>query len=199
MSARVQRSFEVLSCAYFESEFFANHYEFDVTFTIETDSIEEQNIALERIKFYLEFCLQNSVFVHDMDSEAIEKLTGAGLKVCTLPEEPYDQIIGIMLLHKMNAMTEGRIVATDIAITSHMSDGVTCFYEIEDNNGPFALRGWWYDVAPTINGIKPKNKKVVKLAKPVVDWEEFELEWESTPKKSISSEVVFASFDKTDK
>jgi len=199
MSARVQRGFDLLACVHFENEFIVNQYEFDVTFNIDTESIEEQNIALERIKFYLEYCLQNSIFVPEDELDAIEKFSQIGLKVCTLPEQPYDQIIGIMLLHKMNSIAEGRLVATDISITSRMSDGVICFYSIEDNSGPFLLKGWWHDVAPTINSIKPKNKKVVKLSKAVLDWEEFDLAWESTPKKTTASEVVFATFEKTDK
>lgn len=199
MSARIQRSFDLLACAQFNSEFFVNYYDFDITFNVGTENIEEQNIALERIKCYLEVYLQNSVFVQDADDEAIEKLLAAGLKVCVLPEEPYDQIVGIMLLQKINAITEGRLVATDISITSHMSDGVTCFHAIEENNGPFALKGWWYDSAPTINGLKPKNKKVVKLSKSVNDWAEFNLEWEDTPKTQTTSEIVIVSFDKTDK
>lgn len=199
MPARIQRSFDLLACAQFNPEFFVNYYEFDVTFTVGTESIEEQNIALERIKCYLEVYLQSSIFVQDTDSSSIERLSAAGLKVCVLPEEPYDQIVGIMLLQKFNAITEGRLIATDIAISSHMSDGVTCFYAIEENNGPFSLKGWWDDSAPTINGLKPKSKKVVKLAKPVNDWSEFNLEWEDTPKKQSTSEIVVVTFDKTDK
>jgi len=199
MSARIQRSFDLLACVQFDPEFFVNYYEFDITFNVGTENIEEQNIALERIKCYLEVFLQNSVFVQDADDKAIERLLTAGLKVCVLPEEPYDQIVGIMLLQKINAITEGRLVATDISITSHMSDGVTCFHAIEENNGPFVLKGWWYDSAPTINGLKPKNKKVVKLSKPVNDWAEFNLEWEDTPKTQTTSEIVIVSFDKTDK
>ena len=199
MSARIQRSFDLLACVQFNPEFFVNYYDFDITFNVGTENIEEQNIALERIKCYLEVFLQNSVFVQDADDKAIERLLTAGLKVCVLPEEPYDQIVGIMLLQKINAITEGRLVATDISITSHMSDGVTCFHAIEENNVPFALKGWWYDSAPTINGLKPKNKKVVKLSKPVNDWAEFNLEWEDTPKTQTTSEIVIVSFDKTDK
>jgi hypothetical protein len=199
MVARIQRSFDLLACVQFDPEFCVNFYEFDVTFNVGTDSIEEQNIALERIKCYLEVYLHSSIFIQEGDTEAIERLLTAGMKVCVLPEEPYDQIVGIMLLQKFNAITEGRLIATDIAISSHMSDGVTCFHAIEENNGPFALKGWWDDVAPTINGLKPKNKKVVKLSKPINDWSEFKLEWEDVPKKQSTSEIVVVTFDKTDK
>jgi len=199
MTARVQRSFELLACVQFEPEFFVNYYDFDITFNVESTSIMEQNIALERVKYYLECCVQNSIFVQDSNTSAIEKYTAAGLRVCTLPEEPYDQVIGIMLLHKFNAIAEGRLVATDVSITSRLSDGVVCFYSIEESSGPFQLKGWWHEASTSVNDIKSKNKKILKLAKPAFDWDELELAWESKPKPETSAEIVFASFEKTDK
>lgn len=197
MTARVQRSFELLACVQFESEFFVNYYDFDITFNVESLAIMEQNIALERVKYYLECCVQNSIFIQNSNTESIEKFTNAGLRVCTLPEEPYDQVIGIMLLHKFNAIAEGRLVATDVSITSRLSDGVVCFYSIEENSGPFQQKGWWNDSNTSINDIKQKNKKVVKLSKTNFEWADLELAWEPKVKTESSPAVVL--FDKTDK
>jgi hypothetical protein len=33
-----------------------------------------------------------------------------GINVTTLPEEPVDQIIGMMLYYKLNAIMEGRMI-----------------------------------------------------------------------------------------
>lgn len=202
MTARIQRTFDFMSGVYFGSEFYANYYEFDVTFTVESESIYEQNVAMDRIKYFIMECLQHSIFVEGTDQKAIEKLADSHLRVCVLPEEPYDQVIGIMLLAKLNAITEGRLIATDIAITSKLGDDVTCFHSIEETYGPFALKGWWNEDTPKIsNKNYGKNKKIVKLSKHLSEWSEVGLEWE--PKKSnqkVESEVVFAKFDtKTDK
>jgi len=199
MTAKIQRSFDFLAGVHFGSEFYSNLYEFDAYLNVETESIEEQNIALERIKYFLDYCLQHCIFVCETDTKTIDKLTDADLRVCTLPEDPYDQIIGIMLMQKLNAIAEGRLVITDISITSRLSDGVTCFHTLEDNIGPFNVGGWWDDNSPILTDVKLKNKKVIKITKKNFEWTEFDLEWNDKPKTKNKSEVVFVNFDKLDK
>ena len=199
MTARIQRSFDFMASVHFGSEMYTNLYEFDASFNVEAESIEEQNIALERIKYFLDECVQHSILVRDSETDVIEKLLNADLKICTLPEEPYDQIIGIMLMNKLNAIAEGRLVITDISITSRLSDGVTCFHSVEENMGPFKMGGWWDDNTPSLTDVKQKGKKVIKLKKTNFDWAEFDLNWlDEKPKKS-DSEIVFVNFDRLDK
>ena len=201
MTARIARSFDFQTGTFFSGDYFINAFEVDVQFTVETDSIREQNIALERIKYYIAECLEHSVLIHDSETTAIDKFLDADMKVCTLPEEPYDQIVGIMLLSKLSAIAEGRLVVTDISISSRMSDGVICHHDMDDNLGPFRLSGWWNDTSTKITDYtaKSKGKKIVKLVKPSQEWDELGMHWEE---KSLivtevkpSSEVVFAIFD----
>lgn len=204
MTARIHRNFEFFSAVYFSGDFYVNAYNFDCTFNVESESISEQNTALERIKYYIADCLEHSVMIAETEEQMIEKFMSAGMSVCTLPEEPYDQIIGIMLLTKLNAITEGRLVATDITIESRMSDGVSCLHSLEESIGPFARKGWWSDntIKTTDVKFKSKTKNVVKLSKHKNDWAELHLGWdvnESVLPNTSTAEIVFASFDKTDK
>lgn len=201
MTARIARSFDFQTGTYFSGDFYVNSYEVDVQFSVETLSIREQNIALERIKYYIAECLEHSIFITESDTAAIDKFLDADLKVCTLPEEPYDQIVGIMLLSKLNAITEGRLIATDISISSRMSDGVICHHDMDENLGPFRLSGWWNDSSTKITNYvsKSKGKKVVKLVKPSQEWDELDLGWDEktliVAEVKSNSEVVFATFD----
>lgn len=199
MTARIQRSFDFMAGVHIGTEMYTNLYEFDASFNVEAESIEEQNIALERIKYFLEECIQHSIMVRDTETETIEKLLNAELRICTLPEEPYDQIIGIMLMNKLNSIAEGRLVITDISITSRLSDGVTCFHSIEENMGPFKLGGWWDDTTTRLTDVKQKGKKVIKLKKNGFDWAELDLTWLGEKAKKSDSEIVFVNFDKLDK
>jgi hypothetical protein len=205
MTARINSAFAFTTGVYFSNEFILNNYEIDVDFNVESEIIREQNIALERIKYFLNFCLQNSILICEDETETIQKYLDADLKVCTLPEEPYDQIIGIMLISKLNAINEGRLVVTDITISSTMSDGVWCKHSIEENLGPFAKAGWWNDSSIRLTSATKQNKskKVVKLIKNNVTWEDLYLGWEEAPLNITtgpSNEVMFANFDnKTDK
>jgi hypothetical protein len=201
MTARIQRDFEFVSGVFVDNELYMNIYNFDVHFNVQSESIEAQNIALDRVK-HLISTLENVVFVYDKDIETIEKLYNADIRVCPLPEEPYDQIVGIMLLVKINAITEGNLVASDISILSKMSDGVSCLHSIEENTGPFKLKGWWNDSSPKLsNGIpKVKGKKVVRLPKTPNNWDDLNLNWETKKESNVISEIVFASFEsKTEK
>ena len=204
MTARVKSSFSFQAGVYFSNEFLLNVYNIDLDFNVETESIREQNIALERIKYFLNYSLQNSIFINENEEDMIQKYLDADLKICTLPEEPYDQIVGIMLLCKLNSITEGKLLVTDITITSSMGDGVWCKHCVEENLGPFALSGWWDDPSNKISSItkKHKSKKIVKLFKNNVSWDDLCLGWEETPIITVgpSNEVMFANFDnKTDK
>lgn len=204
MTARIHRNFEFFAGVYFSGDYYVNSYTFDCTFNVETDSISEQNTALERIKYYIADCLEHSVMILDAEEQMIDKFMSTGMSVCTLPEEPYDQVVGIMLLMKLNAITEGRLVATDISIESRMSDGVSCLHSLEESVGPFAKKGWWNDPTMKISDIKLKSKikNVVSIAKPKGDWADVHLGWDINPQvlpNSPAAEIVFASFDKTDK
>ena len=199
MTARIHRAFEFQAGVHFNDSFYMNSYEIDADFIVESESIREQNVALERIKFFLHQCLEHSIFVQETETAAIEKYIEANLKVCVIPEEPYDQIIGIMLMVKLNAITEGKISITDLSIASKISDGVSCLYSVEENVGPFKLPGWWSENNTKISNVltSGKGKKILKLVKPHVDWEDVFLSWEEKkdlPKQSPSAEIVFGSF-----
>jgi len=199
MTARIQRSFDLQMGVHFTGVFYLNIYDIDLHFNVETENIKEQTIALERIKFYLSECLENSIFVYDKEEDAIERYLSANLKVSVLPEEPYDQIVGIMLMTKLNAIAEGRLVITDISISSRMSDGVSCMQDIEDNIGPFVVKDWWNENNTKINSYKysPKNKKILKLTK-LVEWSDVFLNWDKTEEpiiQDIANEIVYVNFD----
>lgn len=199
MTARISRDFNFLSGVYFQDELFFNFYEVNVQFNVESENISEQNIALDRVK-YLFHTLENQIFIFDKNTDSIQKLLDMDMKVCAIPEEPYDQVIAIMLLLKINAITEGRLIAEDIGLNSRMSDGVTCMHSVEENVGPFSFKGWWNDASPKIfNTTNSKSKKVVKLKKAVINWDDLGLSWVKK-EELLPTEVVFASFEsKTEK
>ena len=163
---------------------------------VETESIREQNVAMERIKYFLNDCLENSIFVQDTEHKIIEKYSSCGFKVCTVPEEPYDQIVTILLLTKLNSITEGRLVITDITLGSRISDQVKFSCDIESPRGPLEMPGWWTDSGTSIaDPIKTSTRKdkIVKIFKlPTVDWAEYNLSWKEKG-NIVKSEIVFTT------
>ena len=200
MSARILKDFDFLAGVHFSDKYYVNAYDIEASFIVESPSIADQNTALERVKYFLYDCLEHSVFIHENDTEAIDKYLNAGMEVCTLPEEPYDQIIAIMLLVKINAITEGKLILTDISLASKMSDGVQCLHSMEENIGPFLNKGWFNEPSTRKTDYDPKskNKKIVKLSKIKNEWTELDLEYEKNQSKS-DADILFATFEKTDK
>lgn len=199
MTARIHKTFDLLTGLHFNQKYYVNKYIVDLTLNVESDSIVEQNIALDRIKFYIHECLEHSVFVNQTDIQSIEKYLAAGMQVCTLPEDPYDQVVGIMLMVKLNSIAEGRLIVTDISIDSAMSDGVSCLHSVEENTGPFSEKGWWNDSTQRITDYSNKSKKIVKLSKSKNEWQDVFLDWGEKSIVTKDAEIIFTSFEKSDK
>ena len=195
MTTRIEREFSFQAGVYFQEEFLMNLYTLNLYMEVETESIREQNVAMERIKYFLNECLENSIFVQDTELKIIEKYNTCGFKVCTVPEEPYDQIITLLILTKLNSITEGRLVITDVTLGSRMSDEVKFICDIESPLGPLESPGWWMDSDTSISSPKKslKKDKIVKLIKtPSTEWAEFNLIWKEKDVSS-KSEILFTT------
>ena len=196
MTTRIEREFEFQAGVYFKEEFLMNLYTITLYMEVETESIREQNVAMERIKYFLNECYENGIFVQDTEHKVIEKYSTCGFKVCTVPEEPYDQIITLLLLTKLNSITEGRLIITDMTLGSRISDDVRFICDIESPRGPLEAPGWWTDVGTSISDpIKKsiKKDKIVKLFKtPSTDWAEHNLVWKEKD-QTANCEIVFTT------
>ena len=73
MTTRIEREFEFQAGVYFKEEFLMNLYTITLYMEVETESIREQNVAMERIKYFLNECLENGIFVQDTEHKVIEK------------------------------------------------------------------------------------------------------------------------------
>lgn len=176
MTTKITKDFNFQAAVHFDNKFLVNYYEMNARLTVETDDVREQNIAIERMSYLLQNQLEDCIFVHEKEEEAIAKYTAAGIKVCILPEEPYDQIIGLVLVNKCNAIMEGRIVLREIDFGSKLSNLIK--FTITDEAAEIEYPGkfWWNDKTTTVYNKKKKDKIVPLFAKD--DWAELELTWE---------------------
>jgi len=192
LATKIEREFAFQAAVHFEGNFLMTLYELTLGMEVDTASIKEQNIAMDRITFFLSECLSNCVFVEYNDKKAIEKYLQADIKVCTLPEEPYDQIITVLLLLKLNAITEGKLHVNNISLRSGLSDDVKFIYDMETaSNHPFGNKAWWTECTTTMSDVTKTNKKdkIVKLIKQHCDWASVGLDWEQ--KEYKTTEIIF--------
>jgi hypothetical protein len=183
MNTRIERDFCFQTGLYFEDKFHIGVYDITLSMLVETESIKEQNIAMERIIHFLHEVVQNSVLVHSSKKDVIEKYQSIDLKVCELPEEPYDQILAMILLLKMNSIAEDRLKITDLVIGSSLSDGVRFNIVSEVAESAFSGRYWWNSPCVATNSRDYEigdHSKVIKLF--TDDWVNLGLSWRDTAK-----------------
>lgn len=192
MTIKVKREFSFVAGIWLQDEYQIGMYSFTLSIDVLTDEPYEQSIALERMKYFIDECLTNCVFIESSEKKVIDTFTGLGMKVCILPLEPYDQAIAIPLLIKMNSITEGKLNITNMSFKSQLSDDVEYLFDIEEEFEPFIGKdNWWRDNSPNIHNNKKSNKKdkIVKLHKDN-EWNDLDLGWKHTCKPA-SSEIIF--------
>lgn len=184
MTTRIEKDFYFQAGVRFEGKFYMNVYDLTLSILVETDSIREQNIAIERIDYFFSNVLENSIFVLHSEKESIELYEKAGLHVCTTPEEPYDQIIALILLLKLNAIIEGKLYITDITMGSKLSEGIK-FCVVPEIATNIFKGDFWYNKSNTSirdsTNSNSKKDKVVNLFD-VYDWNDIGLCWKEKAK-----------------
>ncbi len=196
MNTRISRIFVFQAAIHYENNFILNDYEIELFMDVTTEDIREQNIAMDRIKYLFDVSLDSCIFVDVRDSKAIDLYSRAGIAVCPLPDEPYDQVLAAVLLCKLNMITEKHLFVTEIKIKSRICDDVV-FYVAHDEEAEFQHLSnvWWNENNPNVsNSIKKsKKEKVVELKKEPGDWNSLGLSWKEEKKKG---EVVFIPVEK---
>ena len=194
MQHRIKQQFAFQAAVYVEETFLMNIYEITLKMHVVTGDSKEQNIAMSRINYMIEDCFQNCVFVHQTETAVIEKYIAANLKVSTTPDEPYDQLLAILLLTKLNIITEGRLLITDITLSSGLSDGIEFLYSPALEHTPLTtgISNWWNELNTKIVDFpkrETKKEKIVKLVKKTNDWVHLNLEWQEKPLPT--SQIIF--------
>lgn len=175
MSTRIEKDFTFHSAVHFNEKFLINSFEVTTSIYVETENIREQNVAMERLEYLFNEVLSNSIFIDESLKNEIESYRKSGIKIITLPEEPYDQIIGMVLLLKLNSIIEGKLHITDLNISSYLSDGVrlTIVSEIAENL--FDGDHWFKRNSLETENSSVNESKVVKLFEDC--WNELGLSW----------------------
>ena len=200
MNIRLKYDTSFLAAVHFNQQFLIAEYTVTINMLTNTADPYEQNIAFNRLRYMIEEVFYNTIFVHQDDVKQCKLYSNAGCKISNLPEEPLDQIIGIMLYSKLSAIMEDRIFITNLDLSSDIGDSVVYSHSIDETRGPFADAGWWNDPAPTYCDKKfygkRKEDRIVEL-KNNNNWHSLNLLFEPEPAgDSTESTVVYADFSK---
>ncbi len=196
MNVRLQYDLEFLAGIYYADCLQINSYNVSMNLLTKTKDSASTNIAMERLKAFVHGVLESTVFINQNNMERAEFLQLGGCNVTTLPEEPVDQIVGMMLYYKLNAIMEGRMIITSLDISSRLGDGVWYQHDEEDTAGPFSPDGWWHKASIQHETIEPEEVpgNVVKVIS--TGWHEMDLEWPENTLQTNANVIVYANFPK---
>lgn len=200
MHARIERKFEFQAGIHFENTFIINSYKLLLQMGVLSEDLHEQNIAFERIKYLIECSLDNCIFIDYREKTQIDLYSKAGIKLCLLPDEPFDQIVAATLMSKINTITEKKLFLFEVRILSKISDGVSFYIGNEEIENFAKTEDAWYvennasisDYSKKLN----KKEKVVQLKKENMDWNSLGLGWKSVDKDISGDKIVFTSQDR---
>jgi len=195
MNVRLKHDMHFAAGIYYNDQLRMNNYTLRLWMTTTTKNAEDQNTAFERVKYFVYTQLDSTVFVNHQHLEVCRKLAAAGVNVTTMPGEPVDQIIGIMLYFKLNAITEGRMTIVETELASALGDNITYLHsEFEDSIG-FEQPAWWTtaDLAHS-DIVSEESDKIVSLAQNTA-WRDLDMTWTDAPTETdVGNVVVFANF-----
>lgn len=179
MNVRLKYTMDWRAGIWFEDRLQMNNYTTTLDLITNTSDQDHQVVAISRLKWFVYTQLESTVFVNQQDTASIKNLHDAGIDITTLPADPIDQIVGIILFSKFNAIMEQRIVVKELSIASDLGDNVHYLHSDQETTFFDFGAGWWDDTGPGHSlQLKPNHKRVVKL-KRMPSWQDFDLDWQT--------------------
>jgi hypothetical protein len=197
MNVRIAQLLSFNAGSWFDGELEMNQYTVKLWMITQSIDPEEQNIAFRRAKHFIYSELDSTIFVDSTDETKCAELARAGLNITTLPGDPADQLIGIMLFHKLNAIMEGRIAVIEVEISA--GDAVIYLHGENETSESLIRPDWWTSTDLTHSDFTVDESGKVLSIPQSASWRDFDLAWpDSEEPADTGNIVVFADFKQTD-
>lgn len=196
MNVRLKHNMMFTAGIYYAGEMRMNQYSLILNMTINSNDAVSHNVAFDRIKYFVYNTLDSTIFINQAHREQCEKFVQSGLSVTTMPGEPVDQLIGLMLYYKLNAIMEDRIVIDETEIASALGENMFYLHSDIERTDLESLPDWWGTADLTHNDyVLLQAEKIVNMPAHTA-WRELNLNWPD-PDTEIETGniVVFADFN----
>ena len=199
MNVRLRHDMHFAAGVYYGNEMRMNHYSVRLWMTTNSHEPTDHNIAFERIKHFVYNELDSTIFINLEHTEQCQRYVDAGLKVTTMPGEPVDQLIGLMLYYKLNAIVEQRMIIDETELSSVMGENMTYLHSENENTDLVTRPDWWQSADLIHCDSTLINSEKVLTIHQLSAWRELELAWNVVENISdTGNTVVFADFKKSD-
>lgn len=200
MNVRIQYNIRFMAGIYYDDRLQLNEYTVKIYFMTNTENPADHNVALARMKHFIYNELESCIFVDESNEEQCQKFISAGLNITTMPGEPVDQLIGIMLYEKMSAIVEDKLIIGEIEISSMLGDGIVYLHGDNENVNDVVFPEWWRTSDLVHCNLDLINSdKVVTMHQGSV-WREIDLQWPDIEDDDpeTGNTIVYADFKRLD-
>jgi hypothetical protein len=199
MNVRLKYDFPFTAGIYHNGSFYMNNYTLRVLMATVSEDPDDQTTAFERLKYFIYNCIESTIFIDAEETAQCNRYVQAGLDITTMPGAPVDQLIGIMLYHKLNAVMENRMIVFETELSSAVGEYMVYLHSEEENTVGYVQPEWWDTADLTHNEIVPANSDNVVAIPQAAAWRELDLEWtDDVVNAAVGNVVVFADFKQPD-
>jgi len=172
---------------HFDTGVVMNTYTVDFQMMTKSTNSVDQNIAIERCKYIVYEQFSDSIILGDDDKKHAKKYQDAGFRTIIVPDQPADQLTGLALYCKLQAITEDVLDILDVSIRSSMGGGISYLHNDEETVGPYEKSGWWNDAGPNCSTLPGTRKKVVTINN--TTWKNLDLDWDDGEESETVIEI----------
>ena len=138
-----------------------NDTEVSLHMTPMTDEPQQQHIAFEKYKYVMSRFMQDSIFITHNETEhtAFSNLKNT---VVDFFSRPIDQVVGVCLLTKLNAIAGDYLQVTAVEIESYQGENLKFIittdspeYSLMNESG--IKNAWWLEKSPRFSNFTTKN------------------------------------------
>jgi hypothetical protein len=194
MNVRIKFPITFTAGIFYNNELQMNNYMVNLSMITNSQDGATNNIALDRIKYFIYHEIESCVFIDSAEVERCKKFIDAGIKITTIPDNPVDQLVGIMLYYKLSAITEDRLLIEEIEISSSIGEGLIYIHGEHENVDDLSVPEWWKTVDLVhCDESLISSDEIVTLANMTI-WRDLNLEWPDEVESETGNTVVFADF-----
>ena len=195
MNVRLKYDLVFTAGVYHDSRLRMNNYNLRLWMITNSEDFADQNTSFERIKYFMYNQIDSGIFINTNHAEQCKKFATAGLNITAMPGDPTDQLVGIMLYHKLNAIMENRMIIVETELSSTYGENMTYLHSENETTWGIELPVWW-NTADLIHSdmIAGSADNIVAMTTGT-PWRELDLDWANpVDPNAVTGNVVFADF-----
>ena len=177
------------SIVYMENGLATNQYTMTIYFDVATEDGDEQTIAFERIKFFVEDVLDTAIITNIENEHNHWFMQNMKQRMVTTPGDPTDLLLAAALFSKFNQITEDKLIVSKIELESKLANNIKIHFTeefAEESTGLLEHPGiteskkapWWNRTdSGSADYFTFDSQGAILYISDISNWEDAELNW----------------------